>query len=1065
MITAHAIVRPTSVLYNVFIIPSANGNVFISCFEQDTIGHKKLFHAPTNVKIDASNILTFDVVAGADSYMAHVSLGGVEKYSQEVASGDELAFIPYITGDYTVNVVASASGKTDSDPSADVVWHLEAEPIVLGNSEYCEWALPKHNDKDANLTVETNDEGSIICTLSPLSGQTAVFRGQGMKLSAFSVGAMHTPASVYFNRVYTEGGSIVTLTLKDPDIKPGLGEKIYFSDVIECKVEGTNTWPNTSLEYTYGTVCPGLKSVSATPNNAEYGSASVVVKSTGSAPEEGTVDAGTEVTFSATPNDGYVFVNWSNGETRATFDAVVNTNMNLTANFRALNHISCNEEMTNGDYTAYVTYRKTANENEYEFIVRSAQTMTGFSNTNIGHLNGSNYFNLNGQGSLTGNGHKLSYTFTSTTEPKLNTPLYVNFANHGEVTFNQINNSTVFEFSQPCADPEITAIELNKTEATLDMGNTLTLVPSFTPAYMSADITWQTSDAGVATVNNGVVTPVTTGNVTITAKVTEDIKATCSVTVQDAVSHNWYGYGTDKDLDYTYRIEYTTDQRIVAHVKRQGNKTGLVDVGMNINNNWTAINVTEGEEEGWKKGTTEATFTTGDNIHIKFQSNWAGPSSIIEFNYEVGSDNVMPTIVPSTLALSNTSITMGLSDADVQLTAEIHHRDAANKTITWTSDNESIVTVVDGLVHPVGVGRTTVHAATFNGISATCEVTVEKALEPTIFWGSGEDAGISILYSITRNADHTLTYAVEALHNKGGFELQVNDGDWHNATLDEGVYTWSSTATYTDGDAFNGFFYMPFSVGAGRVDFHYVVGSESEKGNMPIRLYENQDNNFMITSSNGLIRDVKVTRSFTAGSLYTLVLPFDVDAAQTAEKLPGQLTKLNNSYLKDNGDLRINFVDANAIEAGVPYLYEPSADVTNPAFEDVTVSATLHHTEPADGYAKYYGIYAPMDGNALHEKTNAYVLGSDQYLYAVSDLPDTQTMKALRAYFVLDFPSATPGAPKRLAKVVFNSQETEVATGIENTIDNELNTKILRDGQLLIIREGKTYNAQGQLIK
>lgn len=803
------------------------------------------------------------------------------------------------------------------------------------------------------------------------------------------------------------------------------------------------------------------KSVSADVNDPAMGTATVKQKDA----VVTEVTTGSTVTFSAVANDGYVFVNWSNGETRATFDAVVNSTMKLTANFRALNHISCNEEMTNGDYTAYVTYRKTANENEYEFIVRSAQTMTGFSNTNIGHLNGSNYFNLNGQGSLTGNGHKLSYTFTSTTEPKLNTPLYVNFANHGEVTFNQINNSTVFEFSQPCADPEITAIELNKTEATLDMGNTLTLVPTFTPAYMSADITWQTSDAGVATVNNGVVTPVTTGNVTITAKVTEDIKATCSVTVQDAASHNWYGYGTDKDLDYTYRIEYTTDQRIVAHVKRQGNKTGLVDVGMNINNNWTAINVTEGEEEGWKKGTTEATFTTGDNIHIIFQSNWAGPSSIIEFNYEVGSDNDMPTILPSTLALSNTSITMGLSDADIQLTAEIHHRDAANKTITWTSDNESIVTVVDGLVHPVGVGRTTVHAATFNGISATCEVTVEKALEPTIFWGSGEDAGISILYSITRNADHTLTYAVEALHNKTDFVLQVNDGDWRNATLDEGVYTWSSTATYTDGDEFNGFFYMPFNGGAGRVEFHYVVGSKSEKGNMPIRLYEDQDNSFMITASDGLIRDVKVTRSFAAGNLYTLVLPFDVDAAQTADKLPGQLTKLNNSYLKDNGDLRINFVNVSAVEAGVPYLYQPSADVINPTFEGVTVREALNPTRPADGYAKYYGIYAPMDGDALHAKTNAYVLGPDQYLYAVSDLPDNQTMKALRAYFVLNFPETTPGSPKRLAKVVFNENETETTTDIEDLQTDIECTKVIVNGQLQIIRDGKTYNAFGQLVK
>lgn len=803
------------------------------------------------------------------------------------------------------------------------------------------------------------------------------------------------------------------------------------------------------------------KSVSADVNDPAMGTATVKQKDA----VVTEVTTGSTVTFSAVANDGYVFVNWSNGETRATFDAVVNSTMKLTANFRALNHISCNEEMTNGDYTAYVTYRKTANENEYEFIVRSAQTMTGFSNTNIGHLNGSNYFNLNGQGSLTGNGHKLSYTFTSTTEPKLNTPLYVNFANHGEVTFNQINNSTVFEFSQPCADPEITAIELNKTEATLDMGNTLTLVPTFTPAYMSADITWQTSDADVATVDNGVVTPVAAGPVTITAKVTEDIKATCAVTVQNAASHNWYGYGTDKDLDYTYRIEYTTDHHIVAHVKRQGDKTGLVDAKMLISGVWTYINNTEGEEEGWKKGTTEATFTAGNNIHILIQSDFSGASSIIEFDYEVGSDNVMPTIVPSTLALSNTSITMGLSDADIQLTAEIHHRDAANKTITWTSDNESIVTVVDGLVHPVGVGRTTVHAATFNGISATCEVTVEKALEPTIFWGSGEDAGISILYSITRNADHTLTYAVEALHNKTDFVLQVNDGDLHNATLDEGVYTWSSTATYTDGDAFNGFFYMPFNGGAGRVDFHYVVGSKSEKGNMPIRLYEDQDNSFMITASDGLIRDVKVTRSFTAGNLYTLVLPFDVDAAQTAAKLPGQLTKLNNSYEKANGDLRINFVDASAIEAGVPYLYQPSADVINPAFEGVEVSATLHPTEPADGLAKYYGIYAPKDGVALHNITNAYVLGPDQYLYAVSDLPDTQTMKALRAYFVLNFPETTPGSPKRLAKVVFNENETETTTDIENLQTDNTCIKVIVNGQLQIIRDGKTYNAFGQLIK
>ena len=809
------------------------------------------------------------------------------------------------------------------------------------------------------------------------------------------------------------------------------------------------------------------KSVSASVNDALMGTATV--KQNGNPVTE--VETGSTVTFSAVANDGYVFVNWSNGNTNATFNATVDAAMNLTANFRALGTTYCNTLLhsSNGgqEHDAYVTMKRSG-ENEYQLIVRAEYALGNFSNTEfrIKALNAeelSNY-NLNNKGVLSADNHTLTGTIISTIEPEMiSGKMYVNIVGQWEGQFDHLTN---IEYSQPCADPEITAIELNKTEATLDMGNTLTLVPTFTPAYMSADVSWQTSDASVATVDNGVVTPVAAGNVTITAKVTDDIKATCAVTVQNAASHNWYGYGTDKDLDYTYRIEYTTDHYIVAHLQRQGNKTGLVDATIDISGNWAYINNTEGEPEGWKKGSIDRTYTAGDAVTIRIQSNFAGASSIIEFNYEVGSDNVMPTIVPSTLALSNTSITMGLSDADVQLTAEIHHRDAANKTISWTSDDESVVTVVDGLVHPVGVGTTTVHAATFNEISATCEVTVVGALEPTIFWGSGEDAGISILYSITRNADHTLTYAVEALHNKDGFELQVNDGDdYQNATLNEGVYTWSSTATYTDGNAFNGFFYMPFAGGAGRVDFHYVVGSESEKGNMPIRLYEDQDNSFMITASDGLIRDVKVTRSFTAGDLYTLVLPFDVDAAQTASQLPGQLTKLNNSYLKENGDLRINFVNVSAVEAGVPYLYQPSANVTNPAFVGVAVSKDLNPSEPADNYAKYYGIYAPMDGDALHAKTNAYVLGPDQYLYAVSDLPAEQTMAALRAYFVLNFPSAPAGAPKQLAKVVFNSTETETTTNMENAQADNTCTKVIVNGQLLIIRDGKMYNVQGQLVK
>ena len=809
------------------------------------------------------------------------------------------------------------------------------------------------------------------------------------------------------------------------------------------------------------------KSVSAAVNDPTMGTATV--KQNDVAVTE--VETGSTVTFSAVANDGYIFVNWSNGEENATFNTEVNTNMNLTANFRALNHISCNEELTNGDYTVYVTYRKTATENEYEFIVRSAQTMTGFSNAYIGHINGNNQVNLNGQGSLTGNGHKLSYTFTSSTEPKLNTPLYVNFANHGEVTFNQINNGTVFEFAVACADPEITAIELNKTEATLDMGNTLTLVPTFTPAYMSADITWQTSNADVATVSNGVVTPVAAGNVTITAKVTEDVKATCSVTVQASTSHNWYGYGTSQDLDYTYRIEYTTDHHIVAHVKRQGNKTGLVPAQMLISGAWTTINVTEGEEEGWKKGTTEATFTAGDDIHILIQSAYAGPTSKIEFDYEVGSDNVMPTIVPSTITLSSNNLMLSVSDADVQLTAEIHHRDAANKTLVWSSDDESVATVAsDGTIHPVGVGATTIHATTHNSISASCDVTIVGELDPETYWGNGTSADVAIAYSITRNADHTLTYTVEALHAKDGFGVQVNDGEYHNAVKgDDGIYRYSSASTYEDGVVINGFFYMPFAGGAARVDFRYTVGSASEQqAYIPVTFDQNAEDASWINDNDGQMRDVTIGRTLTAnGNFKTLCLPFSMNAEQIAETFGDcEILMLTGGRMKSEKDIYVQYEPVNEIIAGKPYLMTVDNNVAGLDFNGVLINSSTANNEISVDLGG--GKSIAMVGTFVKLSLTAadlFYLSSDGYLYSVKLYGEENggaaiSMPAFRCYYrFTGFGDNPAGVMVRVVR------GTDVYTDVEDMTDTAVATKLLRDGQLFIVRDGMYYTVTGLKVK
>ena len=619
------------------------------------------------------------------------------------------------------------------------------------------------------------------------------------------------------------------------------------------------------------------KSVSASVNDVAMGTATVTQNS--AAVTE--VTTGSEVTFSAVANDGYIFVNWSNDETRATFDAVVNSAMNLTANFRALGTIYCNTEMTASGHTIYVTLKKSG-ENEYKLIVNSTEELSNFGGTVMYKPNNTVVKDLRDQGVLSNSNHTLTGTMTSDRDIYFGTPLYVVFAGVGEITYSVDQGvANTPEFAVPCADAVTTGVALSQTSANLLLGSTLTLTPSFTPAYATdRALTWETSNPSIATVDGGVVTPVATGSVTITAKLTSNnsVYATCNVTVVDALTPaTWYGYSTIQP------------------------------------------------QEGFTAYT----------------------------------------------------------------------------------------------------------------------------------------------YSITRNANQTLTFTMTTDKNIVGYVSGITGdvtGSFSGYTAETHSGSFTTEGTYTDNDPLNlQLTFASANYGATPLAISYRVGSSNDALGQAIAIDESIDNTTILTTYDEQTVVGVVKRSFTAGKLYTLVLPFDVDAAQTATKLPGSLTKLQNTIVKENGDLRINFVDVDVVEAGVPYLYTPSADVANPVFAGVTVHKELVPTEP-DSYAKYYGIYAPLDGDALHNKANAYVLGPDQYLYAVSDLPENQTMRALRGYFVLNFPSGSSGMPR--ARVIFNSHETETATGVESIHPSDVSyQKVLRDGQILIIREGKTYNAQGQLIK
>ena len=348
--------------------------------------------APTNVAIDGTNHITFDAVTGADSYIAHVSLGGVEKYSQAVASGDELTYTALVTGDYIVNVVASGAGKVDSDPSADVVWHLEAAPVVLDNSEYCETHKSSGNT-EAAFTWETDADGNIVITISEVlsgSNDPAHFRANAFK-DGIKVGASKESLSTYFNIPATidnadHSKNSLTYTLIDPANAPALGEKIYYHGVVEYRTsENIDAWPTLDFEWTYGTVCSG-KAVSASVNNNTMGSA--VVQKAGV--DVTNVDAGDEVSFIATVADPalYRFVNWTKSgvevSTSATYVATITETTNLVANFDYIRETYCHTEINSVQNKKLYLTLGSIGGGQYQIKIEgsSEAQLTGLNNAN-----------------------------------------------------------------------------------------------------------------------------------------------------------------------------------------------------------------------------------------------------------------------------------------------------------------------------------------------------------------------------------------------------------------------------------------------------------------------------------------------------------------------------------------------------------------------------------------------------------------------------------------------------------------------------------------------------------
>lgn len=347
--------------------------------------------APTNVAVTDAGIITFDAVA--DSYEVYVYQGEELKHSQDITSGGTIEYVDYVANVYTVNVIAKATCKVNSEKSASVTWNKPASPLPASN--YCEKQADRitTNNGACNplFTWTTDNAGNVVITISASEGNAGEtkFRiengtKQGMN-GIFKLNGSEADFNTYFNKGITDEYTY-TLTLNNAANKPTPGSVISFSGQIEAKSSIHNDdWSDYEFDgYLYGTKCDGPKRVTVSINDAAMGTAKV------NGQDEVYVDPDKEATFTATPNDGYVFVNWTKGNevvsTSPTYTTTITSALSLVANFDYIRTIYCQQEvLTNAGRKVYLTVGQAPTAGKYQIKIEGSTEVkiTGIFNTNV----------------------------------------------------------------------------------------------------------------------------------------------------------------------------------------------------------------------------------------------------------------------------------------------------------------------------------------------------------------------------------------------------------------------------------------------------------------------------------------------------------------------------------------------------------------------------------------------------------------------------------------------------------------------------------------------------------
>lgn len=293
---------------------------------------------------------------------------------------------------------------------------------------------------------------------------------------------------------------------------------------------------------------------------------------------------------------------------------------------------------------------------------------------------------------------KPTETTTNTTAPK-------------PTTNPEPTNTEPSSTPSPSTPVAVSGVALNKKVATINVGKTVTVKATVTPANAAnKTLAWTSSNTKIATVSNGVVKGVKAGRVVITAKTTDgsNISATCTVTVKQPVT----------SISLSKKATMYTGKKLTLKAKVNPANASNKALTWKSYNTKIAKVASNGVVTGVKAGTVKITATAKDGSRKSATCTVTVRQSV------------------SKITLSKTNVVLPKKGSSYNVKVTVAPKNAYNKNVAVKSAKTKVAKVSASTVKSgktvkitaVKKGTTKVVFTAKDGSkkSATCKVTVKK---------------------------------------------------------------------------------------------------------------------------------------------------------------------------------------------------------------------------------------------------------------------------------------------------------------------------------------------------